>query len=504
MSESPSWRRAARTFLVEREVLLALMSAAGLLLLWGLGQQYLWQDEAQTALIAKTILSHGVPLGHDGINSFSQEGGAELDRDLLYRWHPWLPFYLVAACFRLLGVSTLTARLPFALLGIASVFVTFRLAEALFPGRRLGPLALALLASSVPFLLLARQSRYYSAAIFFALLALDGYARGHYRRVLAPSSVALFFTHSLYFGSLWLAVLAHAAWFRRDRWKELCVLALISAGLPIAWQIHILDVGYFATSPLLVARTRFLRYLAAYGRQLYDHLFSPLWLVLPLVAAAIRRASGQRALPAERDFIPGLALLLLFLVAVLAPVSALSVGPFFRYLGPMLPALAIVVALLLSSLRSVHRLAPAAAVVLCASLGSLPRYLVEITHDMVGPTQAVAGYLNQNGRGTDTVAVSYGDMPLKFYTRMKVVGGLTGESLAPARSADWVWVRAHAVCPTDAAVKRYLLEKVDLSAYEAIPLDAPDTVFDNREDPALHRFRTAADEAKVVLFRRRR
>ena len=37
----------------------------------------LWDDEAQTALISQTIVDHGLPLGHDGVNSFSQEAGAE-------------------------------------------------------------------------------------------------------------------------------------------------------------------------------------------------------------------------------------------------------------------------------------------------------------------------------------------------------------------------------------------------------------------------------------------
>jgi hypothetical protein len=38
---------------------------------------YLWQDEAQTALISQTVLQGGIPKGSDGKNYFSQELGAE-------------------------------------------------------------------------------------------------------------------------------------------------------------------------------------------------------------------------------------------------------------------------------------------------------------------------------------------------------------------------------------------------------------------------------------------
>ena len=101
---------------------LAVLGAlASLLLLLELGEPYLWQDEAQTAVISRTILSEGMPYGSDGRNFFSQELGAEYADDYLWRWHTWLSFYVVALFFAILGESTLAARLPFALSGIATV-----------------------------------------------------------------------------------------------------------------------------------------------------------------------------------------------------------------------------------------------------------------------------------------------------------------------------------------------------------------------------------------------
>ena len=98
--------------------LLLVFGASLFLFLANLGNQYLWQDEAQTALVSKTVLEHGVPRGYDGKNFFSQELKAEYGEDYIWKWHPWLPFYVLAAFFKVFGVGTFVARLPFALFGM--------------------------------------------------------------------------------------------------------------------------------------------------------------------------------------------------------------------------------------------------------------------------------------------------------------------------------------------------------------------------------------------------
>src|SRR5688500_7047936 len=95
-----------------------LAAVASLLILPNLGDHLLWQDEAQTALVAKTVVQTGLPRISDGLNNFSQELGAEAGPDGLWKWHSWLPFYAVAASFKVWGYTTWAARLPFALAGI--------------------------------------------------------------------------------------------------------------------------------------------------------------------------------------------------------------------------------------------------------------------------------------------------------------------------------------------------------------------------------------------------
>ncbi len=118
---------------------------AAIFLLARLGQRAMWQDEAQTAVLSRTVLEFGVPRGSDGRNFFSQELGAEYGNGYLWRWHTWLPFYVTAGFFRVLGATTLAARLPFALFGIATVVLLYRYAESISGDRRVAVIAAALL-----------------------------------------------------------------------------------------------------------------------------------------------------------------------------------------------------------------------------------------------------------------------------------------------------------------------------------------------------------------------
>ncbi len=156
---------------------LALAVLAAALLLPNLGSVYLWQDEAQTATISRTILEGGIPRGTDGRNFFSQEIGKEYCPDHVWKWHTWLSFYITAASFALLGETTIAARLPFALLGIATVVLAYFMGRALWRDRLSALIGAGLLATSVPFLIFSRQCRYYAAVSFLSMLGIYAYTR---------------------------------------------------------------------------------------------------------------------------------------------------------------------------------------------------------------------------------------------------------------------------------------------------------------------------------------
>src|SRR5215472_16946555 len=53
--------------------------AAAVLLFWNLTDTYLWQDEANTAVLAVRLLRHGKPLAYDGRNLISDDNYAAMD-----------------------------------------------------------------------------------------------------------------------------------------------------------------------------------------------------------------------------------------------------------------------------------------------------------------------------------------------------------------------------------------------------------------------------------------
>src|SRR5947208_794631 len=113
-------------------ILWAITAVAAILLVWNLGGRCLWQDEAETALLGRNILHYGKPVVSDGINIVSQEAGHEFGADHVWRWSPWVQFYLAAAGLKAAGDSTFGARLPFALIAMLVVPLTYLLARHIY------------------------------------------------------------------------------------------------------------------------------------------------------------------------------------------------------------------------------------------------------------------------------------------------------------------------------------------------------------------------------------
>ncbi|PYM55151.1 MAG: hypothetical protein DMD79_23480, partial [Candidatus Rokuibacteriota bacterium] len=153
-----------------------ILAVAALLLLYGLGAPRLWQDEAETALLGRNILRFGLPRVWDGNNLVAQYYALDFDSHLLYQ-KSWLPLYLAAGAFALLGQGTFTARLPFALCGLVTVWLIWRVGRKLTGDGPTAVLAALLLALSLPFLLYSRQCRWYAPAMAVTLLLVEAEER---------------------------------------------------------------------------------------------------------------------------------------------------------------------------------------------------------------------------------------------------------------------------------------------------------------------------------------
>lgn len=481
---------------------------AALLLLWRLDNGALWQDEAQTALLSRSVLLHGVPLGIEGDNSFSQELGVEFGPNAIWRWHTWLPFYLLAGFFRLFGQTTAVARLPFALAGVATVALCGPFAARLYRSRKVAGLAAALLSICVPFLLLGRQSRYYTLAALLSLLSLHGYlrfrdgARGG-RILLCIASTALFHTHYLYCATLWGTVGLHALWFQRARLRGLFAPLVATALLnfPFVLWLSRMPYGSHYQAALLQPRA-WLDKALAFRDWLLGYVVPPAFSISLLSALAVALYARRRGRLTFSQDIEGHALVGLFVLSNLGLLIVVAPGGFARYLAPIVPPLLCGLAALLSDLSALHRALPYALLVPFALHNGLPQLCDELTHRFEGPVDGLVQYLRAHSRPGQLLAITYEDLPLKFYLDLRVLGGLTGQDLTPAQAADFIVLRHQTVCSKDQAVAEYLRSHVPWEKYRRVELAVPDTLFQNRENQPEHLFRTAVDRPKVVVYQR--
>jgi 4-amino-4-deoxy-L-arabinose transferase-like glycosyltransferase len=488
----------------QRIILCVLAFGSLCLLLANLGNQFLWEDEAQTALISKTILTDGVPRGCDGKNFFSQEGGAEYGDNYLWRWHTWLPFYVLAGFYKIFGVTTFVSRLPFVLFGFGTVFMVYYFCRLLWPGTRISLIAAGLLAISVPFLILSRQCRYYSMAMFFCVLALSAYVAMLNRKqyaalMLFAASTLLFHTQHFYIVSLFAALLLHAAIFGRYTLKILLVVIAAVAIVNGPWLIWLAGMQYQTKTMNLSA---LVDCIGTFSTDIFHFVF-PRWLAGILLIVFIVILVRTRQLPVRgRLFWSNLSLPVFFIVSNIVSLSVMAHVPYFRYIAPSIPLLIILIATIVYAAGRAHLLLAVLTVVLLFTTSRIGDYLYEITHDYDGPCEGIVRYLNEHGNPDDVVAITYGDMVLKFYTNMRIIGGLTGEPIEQAKDARWVVIRKYVHLEFDGKVRNYLLSNIDWSRYRAKIINYPDIPWENRESPNAHLFRTNTREDKVIIYER--
>ena len=265
----------------------------------------LWVDEAESAINALTIRQTGLPVDtylglpiYENLLTEPWPEHAEYEfRDSSYSdkgvaiYHGWLPLYSVAASQLLFGVepdtdeSALTvqhddaditrrvvaARLPSVLFGAAFLALLFVTAREMY-GRDAGFAALLFGGVAEPFVLAARQARYYSLTLALSvaccLFAWRIYKHGRWRDFL-PAGVLfglLFHTHILTFVVLCATcLLALPAVVRRPGWPaKMATTAAIVTGIVLPWVLLTGFLGQAADVPAARDMLRFPGDLLAY------------------------------------------------------------------------------------------------------------------------------------------------------------------------------------------------------------------------------------------------
>ena len=500
-----------------------LLAVAAILIFPSLDNRYLWDDEAETALLAKNVLRFGVPVAWDGRDLVSQECGADYDENYLWRQTPWLPIYATALSFKLLGPSTLAARLPFALVGVLCVLSLYVVGAALFGERATAGLATGILLLSVPFLLHVRQCRYYGLAIFAAIWAFHFFVGALRDRRFAVLGLAL--ALALVFHSNYLLFFATLAGFAaasvaltRDRYAalRLAVAGLGALALVLPWAPAFDLGGRSGTTLAALSLPGFLANLWGYAWRIDLYALPALFLAAVLAARA-RLARGRPVEWPHRR----LALALLLLVLGHLVFVALTPFVFFRYAITLLPALALLQAWAIRAVWPVSRPLAVAALALAlvvdradllhASAGSpLLKYAGEVTHDVAGPIRAIVTHLRAEARPGERVFITYGDLPLRFYTALEIRGGQGCQSLAGWPLPDWIvaryFFRFRSSGPgarEDAErTLRYLRTEIPSERYRRVDLPVADTIWENIPEPDRHVFQAPTDRPPVTLYRK--
>lgn len=517
--------RAGKPSIVIAQMIIACVAA--LLLLWGLGNRYLWQDEASTAVLARRMLKFGRPLAYDGVNfvtidHFAAEERASVDQrttnpqaaidyyvrrgdlkaDTTWKWQPWGQFAVAALAFKMLGTTTFAARLPFALASIATVLILYRFVLAYFEDAQMALLASGFLVLNSYWILHSRQCRYYSLSSLFLVLTVASYARwqwaGRWGAALFVISAWCWF--QVDYGTLWptLGVLFADALVvqRRTLWRPLLAGGVLT--LAIAPFAYYYELFRRRSIPIGSWDERFL------GNLLNVNEYAVPVLIIG-VALAVLRSRWKTLAVAERHLA---AIACSIFVVLLFWVPAVTPFAFLRYVIIMSPLGCLLVAWALMRLgRSLPRgfIWAAAAMFLFTSWLSLPlrlpfhllwpaqyrgatvfRHELEIMRRSVfghrpDPNRLVVDWLKRNAAADDEILINYEDVPLMFYLPNPIRGGIAAFRVEDdaKRPPDFVVLRRSVGFVHWPVFER----EVQRYAWTPVPLQAPDVRWGNNPDP---------------------
>lgn len=498
-----------------KDPILILLLVAGVFLIFAnLGNIYLWQDEAETAVLAKNVLKFGFPRAFDGKNLVDHS----LEYRTNYAWvyHPWLQFYLTAASFALLGSTTFAARLPFAIFGFGAILLTYLLAKRLTNNKTVARLATLLLVFSVPFLLHVRQCRWFALTIFFTPLVLLAYLdfienRKHGAIKFIFSCILLFHSNHGLFIAVFGALFIHYILFylRGRRLRQILPILFTIALFTLPWLFYSIAWQHFT----------FL-YTKGWQRELFelDHLrqnfefyFRVINKYIVPVAffsiIALFRLIKNKINPFSSKALKKSSIWLVLLVIFASIFLLLFVDQRqLRYITNLIPLLLILAAIVLTDWMKSSKLLTGIVIVgiIFSNFFNNPKikfhlfnYFYEITHDYNGPNEGIVKYLAANAQSGQTVKTPYGNRVLIFYTDLIIENpvAFTKEETYP----DWIILRKDWIEP--AFFKSDYFNQIQ-KRYKKIVLDYPDIMWGNRPEPGYHKYRTQTNYPGVISYKK--
>ncbi len=512
------------------------------MVLTGLGDQALQVDEGSDTLVSTTILKYGVPRHSDGVNHTMDYADIH---DGLFIYRTWFPYYLQALSLSVFGKTSVAARLPFALAGIASVICLYFFTLKLAQNRTAAFLSALFLASSVPALLYFRTARYAGLPILLTILLLYFYIKifddGKWRPAPFIATAVIFF-HTMYveFAGAVLGILIHFLVHRKSVAQE-NIGKPVWAGAVIAvftlpWLIFIFPVfskiSQFyqsASSYVDPSMLGYLKHFSGYLFQINNYIF-PL-ILFPLL--------WTRRLESWRKEIQ----LLWFCLLTIMVTASLHSIPLQQYIAAVFPLFFILLAMVIAGCFQAY---PIVRWVLAGTLiatnlihvgpllpvkEALKRtpewfdandYLQytyntfmrevrpasvfyehshEITHPFQGPQDRVLRFFKTHGKPGDSCYIDNERDSLAFYTGMKL---LHREDLMSGEIPDWIVLRGERrFLENDVSgspVAGRLLKILQSNPYRKLELPGPINRINNSYDIQLHLFRIPSSADTILVY----
>lgn len=512
---------------------------------------YLWQDEACVALISRNVLNFGQPLVFDGKNVVVADPKIKLTNEYKYSYvnsQTWLEYYITALSFLIFGVNTFAARLPFALFGLGTIIMSYLLYLKINCNKTVAKISIILLVLSVPFLLHIRQVNYYSLSIFFTVFIFYSYInllnqKKYSILQFVISNVLLFYSFFIITPLILFAILIHFILFNHYKNK-----VLMQSMFRSIFLIAILVFpSFFYFKPFLRIETGISGSILEIWTKLKANL---LWInnyLFPFILLIFLCFKKTKIAKINFEKNSYLVLFSFYIVLVLVSTAISSDAPFFRYLVSTIPLFAFIAGSIIYEVGKANNLIAGlilATIISCNFLSIVPikvinkimnkkssavwsfsegiyhdlyndrfksdffSYLYELTHDYDCPVERIVKYLKQHANPEDIVKISYNDIPLMFYTDLRIISWRDSDGLAP----DWIIP----IAGVPMLINEEFSNGIKDVRYKEIIIDFPNYCYNNLPEPIYHNFKTVQGKPlsiyynfievkevpKIVLFRK--
>ena len=409
-------------------IFVCLFACAVYLLFHGLSNSNLWQDEAETALLALGLLNGNlVPNAFLNNTIVTQGEFIELTPSGTWAWSPWLMHFVAALSMHLFGQSNLGARFLFVAIALVTLVAV---SVHLLRNRRSNVLGvvicLVILLSDPDYILHSRQCRYYSLAsllTFTLYWSFELYPRRLGVVLVTVSSILFFHTNYALFGFCFLSLLVYHV--HRLTISDIRIHCMVLTGITLftlPWFLYLDIASVFTAQKMAYDMPDFLGCL---GRvfPMVSHLLIP-----SIILVAVSRRWGEPVL-------------LLLMICITGIGVSLSTFPDPRHIIHLWPLATVI---LVKSINKVanDRSLPQFAVVLILCIAAFcvssnfayRKHLAELVHSFSSkqPT-AVSGLVNYFGQFSEppVIVTPYGGMSLAFYLGTPVYSAVQESLLTP-------------------------------------------------------------------------